>query len=112
DPGHHRGSLQLAAPELLAAQPRRRVARARTEIGGVDGGNGPRILPALDEVGASRIEDLRVRADRVPYSREEGHRSGRRAVVVSEQGHHLVRVRSDDGDRLQVARQRTDTLVL
>src|SRR2546428_706086 len=101
DPRQHRRSLQLAPPEILAAQPRGRVARARTEIGAVDGGNGPRVLPALDEVGTASVEHLRVRVNRVSYSREDRHRPGRRAVVVPEQGHHLVRVRPDDGDGLE-----------
>ena len=103
---------QIAAAEVFASQALLRGSRRGTQVCGIDQRRRSRLLAALDEIGATRVQDARTRTHGIANAAQNRDRLGRCPVVVAEQRHDLVGGRPDDGQRLDIARQRQHAVVL
>src|SRR5690606_11252936 len=82
DPRHHRRAGQILALEILALEALLVRAGGRSQVRRLDHRCGARLLAAFDEIGAARIEHLRIRTGCLADALQNRDGSSRRAVVI------------------------------
>src|SRR5690606_34783931 len=96
---------QVLVAEVLAAQATLGGTGLRTQVLRLDQRGGGRVVATLDQVDATRVHHVDARR-RLADAAQDGHRIGRGAVVVAQQGHGVVGGGADHGQAADVLRQR------
>ena len=71
-----------------------------------------RVFATFNQIGATRVDDLGIRAHGIANALQNGDWRSGRAIVIAEQRHHVIRSRTNNGDGAELARQRQQLVVL